>query len=304
MTVNRNKIMEAARKYLDKGQYDRAILEYQKILKGDPSDARVWLKIADTFVKMGELQRAVETYLRVAEQYTERDFHREAISVYKLIIQIKPRDPAAYAQLAKIYRSHGMDKDALQQLELLHRLLTAQNKQGEALDVAEEMVSLDPESAQTRIRLAEGYSRHDNREEAAKQFAEAAELLWKEERLDDYTRVAERLLRHDPKNLHVNKRLAEAFLKKNEPRRAMQQLQTCFTIDPEDMGIYELMARTFQSLNQPAQTAAILKKLAKVLQSKGKHDQASQVYGRVLKIAPGDVEAVTALKQLQPNRGR
>ena len=47
MAVNRTKVLEAAQKFLSKGQYDKAIAEYQKLVSEDPRDVRTLLKIGD-----------------------------------------------------------------------------------------------------------------------------------------------------------------------------------------------------------------------------------------------------------------
>ena len=51
MAFNKEKVMEAARKFVDKGQAEKAIKEYLRIVKEDPGDVRVWLKIGDLYAK-------------------------------------------------------------------------------------------------------------------------------------------------------------------------------------------------------------------------------------------------------------
>jgi len=52
--------MDAARKYVEKGQTDRAIKEYLKVVDHDPKDVRVWLKIGDLYAKKGAKQEATD----------------------------------------------------------------------------------------------------------------------------------------------------------------------------------------------------------------------------------------------------
>ena len=44
--VNKNKLLDNATKYIQKGQVDRAIKELQKVVEADPADARTRLKLA------------------------------------------------------------------------------------------------------------------------------------------------------------------------------------------------------------------------------------------------------------------
>ena len=48
VALNRTKVLEAAQKYLSKGQHDKAIAEYQKLVKEDPRDVRTLLKLLES----------------------------------------------------------------------------------------------------------------------------------------------------------------------------------------------------------------------------------------------------------------
>ncbi|MDB5216830.1 MAG: hypothetical protein JWO86_4757, partial [Myxococcaceae bacterium] len=39
MAINRDKVLEAAQKYVEKKKYDKAVIEYQKLIDADPNDA-------------------------------------------------------------------------------------------------------------------------------------------------------------------------------------------------------------------------------------------------------------------------
>ena len=41
MAFNKEKVMDAARKFVDKGQIDKAVKEYLRIVSEDPKDVRV-----------------------------------------------------------------------------------------------------------------------------------------------------------------------------------------------------------------------------------------------------------------------
>ena len=41
MAFNKEKVMDAARKFVDKGQIDKAVKEYLRIVQEDPKDVRV-----------------------------------------------------------------------------------------------------------------------------------------------------------------------------------------------------------------------------------------------------------------------
>ena len=47
MAINKNKVIAAAQKYVQKGQFDRAIKEYVKIVEVEPTDVRTVIHVSD-----------------------------------------------------------------------------------------------------------------------------------------------------------------------------------------------------------------------------------------------------------------
>ncbi len=94
MAINKRKVLEAARKYAQKGSQTKALKEFEKVLKLDPRDARLRLEMGDAHRRWGNIAKAVETYVKVAEQYMKEGFDARAVAVYK---QIHNLDPEAYA---------------------------------------------------------------------------------------------------------------------------------------------------------------------------------------------------------------
>src|SRR5215510_10375795 len=105
--------MDAARKFVDKGQIDKAVKEYLRIVNEDPKDVRVWLKIGDLYAKKGAKQEAADTYLKVARFYKDQGFRDKAVAVYKQILKLDPRLIDINLKLADLYRQGGYMSDAL-----------------------------------------------------------------------------------------------------------------------------------------------------------------------------------------------
>ncbi len=300
MAINKGKIKAAAQRHAEKGNYDRAIEEYLKIVKEDPKDAAVFLKIGELFAKKGDKKEALAHFRQAADIFFQEGFDVKAAGVLKQILAFDPTDVDSSIALARYYKTKGLTVDALTHLETIYRWLVRHERTEEALKVAREMVSLDPDNVAMRIRLAEAFSREERRSEAVAEFAVAADLLRSAERIDDFIKVAERLLWHQPDNVAISKELATLYLRKKEPRRALQKLQVCFKSDPQDVETLELLAEAFEQLEQVDKAATILKELAKVYVAQGKRDAATDVYARVLDMDPGDQDARQALDELRP----
>src|SRR5687768_4194519 len=208
MAFNKNKVMEQARKFVEKGQTDRAIKEYLRVVEDDPRDVRVWLKIGDLYAKKGAKAEATDTYLKVAKFYGEQGFYLKAVAVYKQILKLDSRLVEVNLKLAELYRQLGLLSDAMQHFEMVAAHFHREGKTKEALATVRQLVDLDPENIATRIKLAELYSKEGMNGEAVQEFSVACDQLRKQARVDDFVKVAERLLWHKADNLPLNRELA------------------------------------------------------------------------------------------------
>jgi pilus assembly protein FimV len=295
VAFNKEKVMDAARKFVDKGQIDKAVKEYLRIVQEDPKDVRVWLKIGDLYAKKGAKQDATETYLKVARFYHEQGFFLKAVAVYKQILKLDPRLVDVILKLAELYRQLGLMSDAMQHYESVAAHFHREGNTKEALDTVKKLVDLDPENIATRIKLAELYSKEGLVEEAVLQFSMACEQLRRQGRQDDFIKVAERLLWHKPDNHALNRELAGLYLRRNDPRRALQKLQQCFKADPRDAETLGLLALAFQALDQKAKTVSVLKELARIHVENKHRDKATDVFRKILEIVPNDPDALQFL---------
>ncbi|MEO8839956.1 MAG: tetratricopeptide repeat protein [Kofleriaceae bacterium] len=285
--------MDAARKFVDKGQIDKAVKEYLRIVSEDPKDVRVWLKIGDLYAKKGAKQEATDTYLKVARFYDEQGFFLKAVAVYKQILKLDPRLVDVILKLAELYRRLGLMSDAMQHYESVAAHFHREGNTKDALDTVKKLVDLDPENIATRIKLAELYSKENLLDEAATQFTHACEQLRRQGRQDDFVKVAERLLWHKPDNHALNRELAGLYLRRNDPRRALQKLQACFKADPRDVETLGLLAIAFSALEQKSKTVSVLKELARIHLENKSRDKAGEVYRKILEIVPTDQDALT-----------
>src|SRR5512138_3190799 len=286
MAINKNKVMEAAQKFVEKGQLDKAIREYLKIVEEDARDVRVWLKLGDLYAKKNAKQDATETYLRVAQFYSEQGFYLKAVAVYKQVLKLDPRLIEVNIKLAEVYRQLGLLSDAMQQYELVAAFYHREGKTREALATIRELVELDPENVATRIKLAELYSKEGMVKEAVAEFSRAADYLRAAGRMDDLIKVAERLVWHRPDNRAMNRELAQLYLRRNDPRHALQKLQVCFKADPRDVETLSLLAAAFLALDQRQKTVSVWKELARIHTENNQPSLASEVFRKILSVAP------------------
>jgi tetratricopeptide (TPR) repeat protein len=295
VALNKDKVMDTARKFVEKGQLDKAVKEYLRIVEEEPKDVRVWLKIGDLYAKKGAKQDATETYLKVARFYQEQGFYLKAVAVYKQVLKLEPRLVDVSLKLAELYRQLGLLSDAMQHFEGVAGHFHREGNTKDALATIRQLVELDPENIATRIKLAELYSKEGLVDDAIKEFTFACEQLQRQGRDEDFLKVAERLLWHKPDNHPLNRELASLYLARNDPRRALQKLQVCFKADPRDEETLVLLAQAFQGLDQKAKAISVLRELARIHDENKQKEKAQDIYRAILELVPGDADAMAYL---------
>lgn len=294
--INRAKVIEKAHKFLQKGDIKKAIKEYEKLLRDDPSDIRTKLKVADLLLRIGEREKALAGFEDVARFYESQGFLLKAAAVYKQMQKLRPDDVQVRLSLANIYHKIGLISDALSNYKAA---LSLQAKAGlvlERLQTWKKMMELDPDNAKLHVALAEEFAKEGMISDAVDEFREAARCLKKMGKTDEYIKVAERLLYHKPDDFEISKDLASLYMAQGDILKALSRLQVCFRANPDDIEVLDMLAQVFEQSGQSQKAVAVLKSLARRYDETGLLKERDEVYKRVLKLQPGDSSAREALR--------
>ncbi len=295
MSVDRTKVLEAAQKHLAKGNYDKAIVELQKLVDADPTDVRTLLKIGDLYTRKGARREAIETYGKVAAQYGTQGFFLKAVAVYKQILKLDPSRLDIQLKLAEMYELLQLTSDALATYEHVAGGFARAGDIERALSTLAKMTDIDPENIPVRIKYAEALSKAGRTKDAAEAFEIGAGLLKQQGRIDDFIKVAERLLFHRPEDAQLPRELAALYLERDDPKRALSKLQLCFKADPKDTATLELLAQAFNKLGQLPKTISVYREVARIHQEANRHEERARTLKKILELDPGDAEARQAL---------
>ncbi len=290
MAVDKNKVIAEATKLLQKGQFDKAIKAYEKILTEDSKDVRVLLKVGEIQQKKGDNAAAAETFSRVADAYSDQGFFLKAVAVYKQMMKLAPDDVRVNERLASLYQQLGILSDAMGQLQLVASHAERSGDDAKLLDVLRRMAELDPDNVGSAVKLGELYAKQSQTKLALEHLRRAAGQLKKNNRADEYVKIAERIAFLSPDDVALTRELANIYLAKGDTKRALAKLQLCFKADPKDVDTLTLLAQAFKDLGQVSKTVSVYRELAHLHREKGRLDEARAVWRRVLELAPGDAE--------------
>jgi tetratricopeptide (TPR) repeat protein len=313
VAIDREKVLAAAQKYVEKKKYDRAVIEYQRIIQEDPNDARTLLKMGDLQLKMEAYADAISTYERVGKFYATSGFSLKAVAVYKQIREIigrhVPQLEDKYGhispKLAELYQQLGLTSDALAALDEVATRLQRQSRDVEAIEVFRKIVELDPTNPLPHLRLAEALSHGGEVDDAVVEFGIASGQLLKLGRREDALKVLERLLHHRADPLHA-RAAAEIFLARGGPNDGMQalaKLKISFQANPRDLDTLTLLARSFTNIGQVSKAIEVQKEMARIARDTGKTELFQELVTKLTKLAPNDegVRRLVAGSQAPPS---
>jgi pilus assembly protein FimV len=291
MAVDKNKIVAEATRFAQKGQYDKAIKAYERILAEDKKEVRTLLKIGEIQQKKGDTPSAAETFNQVAEIYGEQGFFLKAVAVYKQIAKLTPDDVRVNEKLAGLYQQLGLLNDATNQLQAVATAFEKAGDHGRHLDVLRRLLDLDPENVVTCQRLGDLYAKANRGAEALELYHRAAAHLKENKRGDEYVKLAERIFQLTPDDLKLAKELAQEYLARGETKKALGKLQICHGTDKQDVDTLRLMAQAFRDLGQVSKTIAVYRALARVYAERGRREESAVTWRMVLELLPDDPEA-------------
>jgi len=291
MAVDKNKILENAAKYLEKGQVDKALKEYSSLLEIDPKNIPARQKRAELYARKGMKREALEDYIRVGEDYSKGGFYQKAVSALKLALQVDNRQLILYLRLAELFHKLGLASDAMQNYRFVASYYDREGKVKECLDILRKMVELDPENLASRVKLGELYFRQGMKAESQEEFSRVAQTLKEEGRNDDLITLYERILSLYPMNINAIKALGQLYLSKNEPQKALAKLQVPLKEGTRDRELLELLAKIYYFMKREDKAKNALKELARICREDGDEIGMKECYKKILRIDPEDQDA-------------
>ncbi len=250
MAFNKAKVLEDIQRYIQKGQIDKAIEEYERILRIDPRDYKLRQKLGDLYLRKGKNAEAVNQYMMVAEYYIRDGFILKAIALYNQILRTDPTKLAIYEKLAELYKKQGLIGDAVSKLRSLAEIYEKQKNLADAIQTWEKIINMDPENVIYRGKLVEFYLKQGLASRAAEKLQQAVDYFKSKGRYDD----VERLLTHFPGVLEEDKtvvvKLANSLFKAGKYKEAIEKIEQYIKINPKDAEAYFIKGSCYLNINQ------------------------------------------------------
>jgi len=282
LAANKRKILANAQKYLQKGQLDKALKEYQTLVELDPRDSNSRLKLGDVHLRQGNRDAAIEAYKKVAVQFTKDGFDAKAVALYKQITKIDEKRWEIYEPLAELYERLGLTAEALAALQIAADAHRREGKRREALDLLRKMASLDPTNTTSRLKIADLLVQAEMSRDALAEYEAVAEELERQGAREQLPGVYERMLELAPERTEPLAALSRVLLAQGQGERAEPFARRLVEADPDSVEGHELLAEILRGQGREDAAEATYRRLAELYRTRGDEEKAREIAQRFL----------------------
>ncbi|MFZ0419603.1 MAG: tetratricopeptide repeat protein, partial [Candidatus Sulfotelmatobacter sp.] len=240
--VRKQKFLESGDRYLSQGKYREAAIQYSNALQIDPRFAQAHYQLGQTYLKLGDSQRAYQELTRTVE--LAPDNYRAHIDLANLLVTARNPDGSPNADYLKQARVHLdlLQKNQPQNPEVFEAwadYYSAQNNVGAALQEMQKAIAADPNRSESYLNLALLQLRSNLPDQAEANFKKAADL--------------------DPKAMNAQLALGGFYERRNRMPEAEQQFKHAIELAPKDPAPREALVRLYMAEGKKADAEAFLK---------------------------------------------
>jgi cellulose synthase operon protein C len=240
-SVRKQKYLESGDRYLEKGKYHEAAIQYSNAIQVDSRFAQAHYQLGQTYLKLGDSQRAFRELSRVVE--LAPDDYRAHIDVANLLVTARNSDGSPNPDYLKQARVH---LDLLQEkqpqnpdvFEAWANYYSAQNNVAAAIQEMQKAIAADPRRSESYLDLALLQLRTHLPDQAEANFKKAAEL--------------------DPKAMNAQLALGGFYQARNRAPEAEQQFKHAIELAPKDPAPREALVRLYMAQGRKADAEELL----------------------------------------------
>jgi len=223
--VEKSEIIKEAQKYLAKGQIDKAIAEWERLVKEGTSDGAVYNTIGDLYLKKGDKKHSVEAYHKASQIFREGGFSLKALALYKKILNINPTDGDALFALGELNEEKHIVTDAIKYYLAASDIFSKENKKEKLLASYEKILGLAPNNIPLRVKISEMFSKEGFALEAAREFVSIATLYLEQSDMENAKKYISKALEIQPKNADALIALSRIHEKSGDIKEAIEALK-------------------------------------------------------------------------------
>ena len=322
MAADLDKKLLQVSKFIQKGQLERAVKEYQKLATLHKRDPKILNSLGDTYIKLKQIDNALGVFNDVADKYIKDGFYPNAIAIYRKMLRFKPDEIDVKLRLADLYVKVGMFSDAEFYYNQFADHFVHRGEIIKAIPAFEKICSINPENIELRKTLAGLYFRVENIDKMFAMYKEVFDYLMAKKDNDGLADVFNTVTAVSNKNnlltnptyftifeeyitylFRMNEGslakksamdMAGIYLELGNPRWAQALYNKVLELDPGEMSARIKLIELYKKQGESSLLIQEYLNMAEYLKESDPA-RANVIYAEVLQLDPENIEARTAL---------
>jgi pentatricopeptide repeat protein len=247
LSSKRDKFLESAQKFIIKGQFDRAIRDYEQAVALDPGDIRVRQRLAELLIRVKRHDEAISEYETIGKFFADNAFYLKAIAVYKQIQRLSPENTKITNLLAELNVKQGLTGNALAEFNQLVSHYVKSGSYSDALKVLERMREVDPGNLNILLKSAETFHAAHEHDHAYEQYLQLARQLLARPDKTPFARLSERVASLFPDRQPLLSAVVAGQIQQGESAAAIHMLKELISNDLTNLVAWNLMVDAVHS---------------------------------------------------------
>jgi tetratricopeptide (TPR) repeat protein len=278
-------VIKEAQKYLARGQVDKAIDAWEKLIKEYP-DGNTYNALGDLYLKTGDQKNAVESFHKAARFFMDEGFSLKALGLYKKILNINPSDADAFFALGQINEERGLKIDAIKYYLSAADSLSKEGRKERLLEIYDKIIAISPSNIPFRVKVAEIYTKQGLSLEAAREYFKIAKLYEEKEETEKSLEYYQKSLEIQPPNKEAIIGVTHLHEKTGNLDLAIEQIKGATSLFPEDTDIHLRCAEIYSTAKKFDEAIECLNKVSEIEPA---NIMAARLFGEIY-IKKGDRE--------------
>lgn len=218
------KLLDRARRNLEKNKLREAVPDYETVIAESPSHPEALMALADIHTRLGEPAVAAQYYGTQFDRLVEGGDGAKASAIFTRFLKTFPQPPDRLMRYATLLQKQNRASEAIEQFGAAAELFHTQRRDIEALACYEAMAVLDPENYKRHVLLGEQAERLRHADLAMRSYLKAGQLI-QAGSLDEALEYFGRAHRLAPQDKSTALLYAEAKLRKGDAEGAATLLE-------------------------------------------------------------------------------
>ncbi|MFP4497504.1 MAG: tetratricopeptide repeat protein, partial [Vulcanimicrobiota bacterium] len=267
-----------AQAYVEKGEYDLALAEYQKVLNQEPAN----LDILTAMLEILEKKEDNENVIKFAER----------------IITLAPSRTGIQEKIIKIYEKSGNNEKLLdyyrkilenepERNDIRDKILDIYertSKTDEALSLYKEILEADPERVDVRQKMIEHYASAGEIEKVLSQSSALADIFLNSEDFDKAEGLYKNVLAFMPGDVTIRERLCNIYKARDEEEKVKEELLVLANVNSRENKLGSSIEYCRNILEYNPDDLSIKLRIADNASKMGDTDQAVEQFKEVANI--------------------